>query len=258
MLSSTTQSRGVTPQSRRYYLKQPELRERLSSPLGRRMALFHFPFSKTFFSSNSSAHSEKMRYPAALSLRTQPPQLPAIFAGELRFSRNPKISTRFNGRRLRTVGVVRAKAAATSDYYATLNVSRSASLQEIKAAYRNLARKVIEILKKPHSQSQHQRNFVLVLENWTRKLNFREGITFAMGKWRLAFLAFSKWKRKLCCNSRYNETCIVRYNKGKLTEFQRNFYDPHSRKMVYLTLTFRVVMTKMVPSCLSSNSRKRK
>lgn len=35
-----------------------------------------------------------------------------------------------------------AKSASSSDYYSVLNVSRNATLQEIKAAYRSLARKV--------------------------------------------------------------------------------------------------------------------
>lgn len=36
-----------------------------------------------------------------------------------------------------------AKRASSSDYYSVLNVSKNATLQEIKAAYRSLARKVI-------------------------------------------------------------------------------------------------------------------
>ncbi|KAL4363742.1 hypothetical protein GQ457_04G011880 [Hibiscus cannabinus] len=43
-------------------------------------------------------------------------------------------------RKCRHSGVIRA-AASGSDYYSTLNVSRGATLQEIKASYRNLARK---------------------------------------------------------------------------------------------------------------------
>ncbi|XP_072989584.1 uncharacterized protein [Typha latifolia] len=59
--------------------------------------------------------------------------------GGLRFSGPHRI--RFpSGSRCRRGhgGVVRAKAA---DYYATLNLSRNATLQEIKSSYRNLARK---------------------------------------------------------------------------------------------------------------------
>lgn len=45
--------------------------------------------------------------------------------------------------RHRRGGVVRA---AATDYYSTLNVSRNATLQEIKASYRKLARKVSSFL----------------------------------------------------------------------------------------------------------------
>lgn len=38
---------------------------------------------------------------------------------------------------------VTAKRQTSSDYYSVLNVSRNATLQEIKSAYRNLARKVL-------------------------------------------------------------------------------------------------------------------
>lgn len=51
---------------------------------------------------------------------------------------NPNFPS-FHVRSDRRLSVIRAKA---SDYYATLNVSRKATLQEIKSSYRNLARKV--------------------------------------------------------------------------------------------------------------------
>lgn len=48
-------------------------------------------------------------------------------------------------RKCRHSAVIRA-AASVSDYYSTLNVSRGATLQEIKTSYRNLARKVRRFL----------------------------------------------------------------------------------------------------------------
>ncbi|XP_073110394.1 uncharacterized protein [Elaeis guineensis] len=64
----------------------------------------------------------------------------SFYGGGLRFSGGGSrfFSTRWSFPRHKRGVVVRAKA---SDYYATLNVSRNATLQEIKTAYRNLARK---------------------------------------------------------------------------------------------------------------------
>ncbi|KAE8705340.1 dnaJ-like protein 1 [Hibiscus syriacus] len=50
----------------------------------------------------------------------------------------PFYRLRIVNRKCRRSGIIRA---AGSDYYSTLNVSRGATLQEIKASYRNLARK---------------------------------------------------------------------------------------------------------------------
>ena len=64
-------------------------------------------------------------------------------AGESRFLRrighfqNPSFI--FSGRKQLRSLIVRA---AGTDYYSTLNVSKNATLQEIKGAYRKLARKV--------------------------------------------------------------------------------------------------------------------
>ncbi|XP_022766461.1 uncharacterized protein LOC111311340 isoform X2 [Durio zibethinus] len=46
-------------------------------------------------------------------------------------------------RKCRRSGVIRAAAGSGIDYYSTLNVSPGATLQEIKASYRKLARKVL-------------------------------------------------------------------------------------------------------------------
>ncbi|GMQ11591.1 hypothetical protein CsSME_00054169 [Camellia sinensis var. sinensis] len=53
---------------------------------------------------------------------------------------NHRHVNRCTQRRRRSNGVIRAKAGS-SDYYTTLNLSRNASLQEIKTSYRKLARK---------------------------------------------------------------------------------------------------------------------
>ncbi|KAL3835393.1 hypothetical protein ACJIZ3_010129 [Penstemon smallii] len=47
----------------------------------------------------------------------------------------------YTGRRRFAPFIVAAKSSSSSDYYSVLNVSRNATLQEIKAAYRSLARK---------------------------------------------------------------------------------------------------------------------
>lgn len=53
------------------------------------------------------------------------------------------ISDRRHQRRGRFNAFVAAKRTSSSDYYSVLNVGRNATLQEIKASYRKLARKVI-------------------------------------------------------------------------------------------------------------------
>ena len=50
--------------------------------------------------------------------------------------------TSAKGHRFFNTASVRAAASARADYYSTLNVSRNATLQEIKSSYRKLARKV--------------------------------------------------------------------------------------------------------------------
>ncbi|RRT59386.1 hypothetical protein B296_00010078 [Ensete ventricosum] len=57
--------------------------------------------------------------------------------GRLRFVGSQCFVSRSNGRRRRCTPI---KAKAT-DYYGTLNLSRNSTLQEIKSAYRSLARK---------------------------------------------------------------------------------------------------------------------
>lgn len=58
------------------------------------------------------------------------------------FSKNPNYSfTTFNIRRRSCAGVVRAVSTRGTDYYSVLNLSSNATLPEIKAAYRKLARK---------------------------------------------------------------------------------------------------------------------
>lgn len=48
----------------------------------------------------------------------------------------------FSTRRRRFVSVIAAAKTSASDYYSVLNVGKDASLQEIKASYRKLARQV--------------------------------------------------------------------------------------------------------------------
>lgn len=62
--------------------------------------------------------------------------------------RNPNYNSLYsNIRRRRCTVIARASTSrGGSDYYSVLNVSRSATLQEIKASYRNLARKVPPLL----------------------------------------------------------------------------------------------------------------
>ncbi|KAJ4767305.1 Chaperone protein DnaJ [Rhynchospora pubera] len=67
------------------------------------------------------------RYPCKLSVPRS-----------VHFQWGPRVSSL---RRCPRVVAVRAKGKESSDHYATLNVSRNASLQEIKSAYRSLARK---------------------------------------------------------------------------------------------------------------------
>ncbi|KAK4488939.1 hypothetical protein RD792_004730 [Penstemon davidsonii] len=57
----------------------------------------------------------------------------------LEFCRSDDLS--YTGRRRFAPFIVAAKRSSNSDYYSVLNVSRNATLQEIKAAYRSLARK---------------------------------------------------------------------------------------------------------------------
>ncbi|RWW15201.1 hypothetical protein GW17_00020972 [Ensete ventricosum] len=58
--------------------------------------------------------------------------------GRLRFVGSQCFVSRSNGRRRRCTPI-KAKAM---DYYGTLNLSRNSTLQEIKSAYRSLARKM--------------------------------------------------------------------------------------------------------------------
>lgn len=59
------------------------------------------------------------------------------------FSKNPNCSFTppYNQRRS-FAGVVRAVSSGATDYYSVLNLSSNATLPEIKASYRKLARKV--------------------------------------------------------------------------------------------------------------------
>lgn len=60
------------------------------------------------------------------------------------FSKTPNYSfTPPYNRRRSFAGVVRAVSSPATDYYSVLNLSSNATLPEIKAAYRKLARKVL-------------------------------------------------------------------------------------------------------------------
>lgn len=61
---------------------------------------------------------------------------------KLRVSRSTNFSTRRRRFTPFAAAAAAAKRASGPDYYSVLNVSRNATLQEIKAAYRSLARKV--------------------------------------------------------------------------------------------------------------------
>lgn len=114
------------------------------SPLA--MAVLHLPFAGLpsfpskplfpvgrlpFFLPSPAARLSRLAFSSSVSFFSD---------GGLRFSGGDSqfFSTRWSFPRRRRGGVVRAKA---SDYYATLKVSRNATLQEIKSSYRNLARK---------------------------------------------------------------------------------------------------------------------
>ncbi|KAG6485721.1 chaperone protein DnaJ-like isoform X1 [Zingiber officinale] len=91
------------------------------------MATLHVhPFSSVpFFSLRTPRRGMELAFPASGFASGSLP-----FAGSQSFFRS-------NSRRRRCASI----SAKTADYYATLNLSRDATLQEVKSAYRNLARK---------------------------------------------------------------------------------------------------------------------
>lgn len=68
----------------------------------------------------------------------------SVFPTLKSFCRNPNYSL-INAKNRRRGGavVIRAAASGGSDYYSVLNVSKNATLPEIKSSYRKLARKVL-------------------------------------------------------------------------------------------------------------------
>lgn len=102
-----------------------------------------FPSTLPIIFSHSAIPTNPNPSNASLSIRTLGFRSgDSIFShGSIRIS-NPNFPS-FHVRSYRRRSLVRARARATGpDYYATLNVSRTATLQEIKSSYRNLARKV--------------------------------------------------------------------------------------------------------------------
>lgn len=84
--------------------------------------------------------------------------LPATTSGELHFRLRPPRHAR--SRTSLPAAYGRGSPAAgrkEKDYYATLNIRRDATLQEVKAAYRTLARKVVCSLPLPLPFSHHVR-----------------------------------------------------------------------------------------------------
>lgn len=100
-----------------------------------------FPSTLSIIFSHSATQTNPYSSNASLSIRTLGfRSRDSIFShGSIRIS-NPNFPS-FHVRSYRRRSLVRARATGP-DYYATLNVGRTATLQEIKSSYRNLARKV--------------------------------------------------------------------------------------------------------------------
>lgn len=100
-----------------------------------------FPSTLPIIFSHSASPTNSYPSNASLSIRTLGfRSRDSIFShGSIRIS-NPNFPS-FHIISYRRRSLVRARATGP-DYYATLNVKRTATLQEIKSSYRNLARKV--------------------------------------------------------------------------------------------------------------------
>ncbi|XXG40901.1 hypothetical protein AAC387_Pa01g1498 [Persea americana] len=99
-----------------------------------------FPSTLPIIFSHSATQTNPYPSNASLSIRTLGfRSRDSIFSHGSRRISKPDFPS-FHVRSYRRSGLVRARATGP-DYYATLNVGRTATLQEIKSSYRNLARK---------------------------------------------------------------------------------------------------------------------
>ncbi|KAJ8648461.1 hypothetical protein MRB53_001484 [Persea americana] len=104
-----------------------------------------FPSTLPIIFSHSATQTNPYPSNASLSIRTLGfRSRDSIFSHGSRRISNPDFPS-FHVRSYRRSGLVRARATGP-DYYATLNVGRTATLQEIKSSYRNLARKMFDVI----------------------------------------------------------------------------------------------------------------